>query len=171
MSAALLITGAPGSGESSVLEALATMLEIEGAEHGAIESEELTRGFPPLGNELLAEQLERVIERQRAAGRRLFLIAFTAESAGQLRSLLAATGVERALVVCLRAHEDELAGRLERREGERWSGKRGLIAHARELAAVAPALAGVDVVVDTAGRAPWELAGELRAAMRERGLA
>ena len=44
--------GAPRAGRSSLLQAIATLLEREGIEHGAIESEELTRGFPPLGNVL-----------------------------------------------------------------------------------------------------------------------
>jgi predicted ATPase len=44
MVCAVVITGAPGSGKSSVLDALATRLEIEGVAHGVIESEQLAEG-------------------------------------------------------------------------------------------------------------------------------
>ncbi len=44
MTAALVLIGAPGSGKSTVLDALAAELEREGVAHGAIETEELTRG-------------------------------------------------------------------------------------------------------------------------------
>ncbi len=170
MTAAVLITGAPGSGKSSVLDALATLLEIDGVEHGAIESEQLTRGFPPLSSELLAEQLGLAIATQRRAGRRLFLVVLTAESDAQLRAAIAAIGAERTLVVCLSAAADLLAARLQAREPDLWPGKAALIDHARALAAVAPALAGVELTIATAGRGPEEVAGEVLAAMRARGL-
>jgi broad-specificity NMP kinase len=168
MAAAVVITGAPGSGKSSVLDALTTLLEIEGVGHGALETEELTRGLPPLPSELLTAQLEHALELQRGAGRRLFLIAFTAESDAQLRSLAAAVRSEATLVVCLRAPAETLAARLREREPERWPGKQGLIAHARALADAVPALEGVDLVLDTDGSDPEEVALAVLAAMRER---
>ena len=170
MTAAVVITGAPGAGKSSVLDALSTLLEIDGVEHGATESEELARGVPSLPSELLAAQLRVVIGLQRRAGRSLFLVAFTAESAEQLRGVLDACAVERTLVVCLRAPAGLLAARLAAREPDRWPGKAGLIAHARELAAVCPAIDGVDETVDTDGRDAEDVARELLGAMRARGL-
>lgn len=171
VTAALLLTGAPGSGKSSVLEALGTLLEREGIEHGAIESEELTRGFPPLAGELLVAQLVPLLALQREAGRELFLVAFTAESAEQLRAVRAATGAARTLVVCLRAPASVLAARLDRREPDRWPGKQGLIAHARRLALTAPLLAGIDLTIETDGRDAQDVACEARAAMRAGALA
>ncbi len=170
MTAALLITGAPGAGKSSVLDALCTLLELDGIEHGAIETEQLTRGVPTLGNELLAEQLRGVLELQRGSGRRLFLVAFTAESAAQLQAVLAATGAQLTHVVCLRAPADVLAARLAEREPDRWPGKHDLIAHARAMAASAPAIAGVDQAIDTDGRGAEDVAREVLGAMRSRGL-
>jgi adenylate kinase len=43
---AVVLTGAPGAGKSSVLDRLATLLEIEGVEFGALESEQLGWGSP-----------------------------------------------------------------------------------------------------------------------------
>lgn len=171
MDGAVLLTGAPGSGKSSVLDALCTLLELDGVEHGAIESEQLTRGFPPLSNGLLAEQLGAALAIQRRAGRQLLLLAFTAESAAELDAVRAAAGAERTLAVCLRAPAPELAARLAEREPDRWPGKAGLIAHARELADLAPSLAGLDLAIDTSGRDAERVAGAVLAAMRRRGLA
>ena len=170
MTAALLLIGAPGAGKSTVLDALATLLEREGIEHGAIESEELTRGFPPLANALLVEQLAAALALQRGAGRRLFLIAFTAETDAELRAALDATEAEATLVVCLRAPAGVLAARIQEREPDRWPGKAGLIEHAVALAATVPALEGIDITLDADAGEPEVLARAVLAAMRERQL-
>jgi len=94
MTSAVILIGAPGSGKSSALEALATRLEIEGVEHGAIESEELSRGFPTLDARAWISQLEGVLRLGRAAGRRLFLVVATTENADQLRSVRAAVAAK-----------------------------------------------------------------------------
>jgi chloramphenicol 3-O-phosphotransferase len=170
MTDAVVLTGPPGAGKSSVLEALSTLLEIGGVQHGAIESEQLSRGHPSLGAEVWIAELALVLAAQRSAGRRLFLVVATTETEEELRRVLEAARAERSLVVCLRAPADELAARLERREPDRWPGKAGLIAHARDLAAVIPTLAGIDVTLDTSGRDPAGLADEVLTAMRARGL-
>jgi broad-specificity NMP kinase len=168
--AALVLIGAPGAGKSSVLEALCTLLERGGVTHGAIESEELTRGFPALSKALLVEQLSSALAAQRGAGRRLFLIAFTAESDEQLRSVVDAAQAERTLVVCLYARADVLAERLHGREPDRWPGKPGLIVHARRLSEIVPALEGIDLALETEGRDAEDVARDVLAAMGERAL-
>ena len=65
MTAAIVITGAPGAGKSSVAEAFTTLLDNEGIEHGAIESEQLAWGTPWLPDALVCEQLAAVLEMQR----------------------------------------------------------------------------------------------------------
>ncbi|MHB8242182.1 MAG: AAA family ATPase [Solirubrobacteraceae bacterium] len=167
---ALILIGAPGSGKSSVLEALATRLEIAGVPHGAIESEELSRGLPLLAGDVWTRQLAEVLRIQREAGRRLFLIAATPETDEELQALLDATGAPTSLVVCLTAPAGLLAERLERREPDRWPGKRGLIEHARELAGSIPALQRIDLRIETDGRDSDDIAGQLEREMRERGL-
>ena len=170
MIAALVLTGAPGTGKSSALEALTTLLEIDGVPHGAIESEQLAWGSPLLAGSEWVAQLEAVLALQRTFGRRLFLIAATVESAGELRSVLEAANAELSLVVCLRAPAELLAARLDAREPERWPGKAGLIAHARELALRIPGLEGIDIVLDTDGRGAEEVAVRIRDQMSARGL-
>jgi chloramphenicol 3-O-phosphotransferase len=169
-SAALLLTGAPGAGKSSVLDALSTLLEADGVAHGAIESEQLARGAPLLGADVWSAQLAAVLRQQRGAGRRLFLVAATTETREELRAVLDAANADRALVVCLTAPAELIAERLDRREPDRWPGKAPLIAHARELAVSIPALDGIDVSIDTAGQEPEEVAALVQEELRARGM-
>ena len=161
MTAAIVITGAPGSGKSSVAQAFTTLLDNGGVEHGAIESEQLAWGTPWLPDRLVHEQLAALVRLQQGYGRRLFVVVATTETQAALDSLLAAIGAERSLVVCLRATGDVAAARVLAREPERWAGRDALAAHARSLAEAIPALPGVDVVLDTAGRSAEAVAGEL----------
>ena len=77
MTVALILTGSPGAGKSSVLEALTTQLEIDGVEYSALESEQLAWGSPWLSAEQWLPLLAAVTALQRDVGRRLFLIAAT----------------------------------------------------------------------------------------------
>jgi chloramphenicol 3-O-phosphotransferase len=146
---ALVVTGAPGTGKSSVLDALGTELELRGVAYGAIESEQLAWGSPWLAPAQWLPQLQAVLRRQAQAGRRLFLVAATTETAGELRDVIEATGAQEVLVVCLRAAPTTVAERIDRREPDRWPGKQALIEHARALALAIPGLDGIDHVIDT----------------------
>jgi chloramphenicol 3-O-phosphotransferase len=168
--AALVLTGAPGSGKTKVLEALTTLLEIEGVEYGAIESEQLSQGSPLLPASQWTPQPEAVLALQRQAARRLFLVTATTETADELRAVIGATRAERTLVVCLRAPPDVVAGRVADREPDRWPGKQPLIAHARTLALAIPLFDGVDLVMDTDARRPEDVAEQIRDAMNAGGL-
>lgn len=108
---------------------------------------------------------------QRAAGRRLFLIVATPESDAELDAIIAAIDPEPSLVVCLTVPPELAAERIAAREPDDWPGKRGLVAHARELAVSVPSLTRIDAVIDTSHSPPRaELATRLRALMREHGL-
>jgi chloramphenicol 3-O-phosphotransferase len=161
VTAAIVITGAPGSGKSSVAQAFTTLLDNAAIEHGAIESEQLAWGTPWLPDALVHEQLALVVGAQRRFGRRLFVVVATTETQEDLDSLLSAVGPEQSLVVCLRAPGEVCAARVLEREPERWAGRDALAAHARELAEVIPALGGVDLVLDTDGRSAGDVAAEL----------
>jgi chloramphenicol 3-O-phosphotransferase len=161
----LVLIGAPGAGKSSVLEALTSRLEGRGISYGAIESEELARGWPLLPPESWLSQLAAVIRLQRECGRRLFLIAATTETADELRGVLDALDADQLLVVCLEASPEIVASRIAEREPDRWPGKPGLIAHARELARGIPKIQPVDVRIDTENREPDDVAAQIENAL------
>ena len=171
MTAAIVITGAPGAGKSSVAQAFTTLLDNAGIEHGAIESEQLAWGTPWLEEAQMREQLAAVLALQRGYGRRLSVVVATTETADDLGALVAAIGAERTLVVALRAPGDVCAARVLEREPERWAARESLAEHARELASVIPALPRVDLVLDTAGRSAEAVADELLDAAVNGGLA
>jgi len=170
MSAALILTGAPGSGKSSVLDALSTLFEIDGQPFGAIESEQLARGWPWLPSSDWLPQLAAVIALQRAAGRALFLVAATTETELELQGVIDAVAVDRVTVVCLRASPELVARRIAEREPDAWPGKPALISHARALALSVPAIARLDAVLDTDGRPANEVAAEVRELLRDHGV-
>ena len=170
MVAVMVLIGAPGSGKSSVLEALMTLLELDGCAYGALETEQLSLGSPLLSAACAAEQLRAVLALQRRAGRRLFVLVATTEDAGQLRAVISAARADASLVVCLTAGADTLARRLEQREPDRWPGKSGLIAHARALARTVPLIDGIDVTLDTERRSAAETALAVHEQMSARSL-
>jgi broad-specificity NMP kinase len=160
---ALILTGPPGAGKSSVLEALTTLLELDAVEYSALESEQLAWGSPWLSPEQWLPHLTAVMALQRDVGRRLFLLAATTESTDELRGVADAVGADRTLVVLLVAKPDVVAARIDAREPDRWPGKANLIAHARELAVSMPReLKGVDARIETDGRTAVDVAAEVR---------
>lgn len=163
MTLALILTGPPGAGKSSVLAALTTLLEIDEVEFSALESEQLAWGSPWLSAEQWLPQLAAVMTLQREVGRRLFLVAATTETTDELRGVVEAVGADRSVVVLLASAPEVVAARIEAREPDRWPGKANLIAHARSLAVSMPRdLAGVDAHIRTEGRTAVDVAAELR---------
>ena len=156
-----MITGAPGSGKSSVAQAFTTLLDNAGVEHGAIESEQLAWGSPWLPDPLIWEQLAEIVRLQRSYGRRMFVVVATTETQDDLDALLLAVGAARSFVAALEVPGEVASARVLAREPERWAGREALAAHAAELAPVIPALPGVDLVLRTDGRDEASVAAEL----------
>jgi hypothetical protein len=93
----------------------------------------------------------------------VFLVVATTETAEELRGVAEAVGADRTLVVLLVAAPDAVAARIEAREPDRWPGKAGLVAHARELAASMPReLETVDARLETGGRTAADVAAKVR---------
>lgn len=166
---AVLLTGAPGAGKSSVLEELATLFEIEGVGFGALESEQLGWGLPWLSGEPWLNQLRAVLDLQRQAGRRRFLIAATTETSDELAAVRDAIAVDQLVCVLLTVPPEVAAARIGAREPDTWPGKRRLTAHSRDLAISMRNLEGIDIRIDTDGREAGDVAVELREALRPHG--
>jgi energy-coupling factor transporter ATP-binding protein EcfA2 len=166
--AVLVLTGAPGAGKSSVLEALSDLLADDGVGHGCLEAEQLARGHPWLSQARCFEQLAAIVRLQRGFGRTLFLVTVTAETADDLRGVLDAFAPSRSLTICLVAAPATHADRVLGREPASWSGRERLAHHARDLAVRVPELDGIDLRVDTDGRTAEDVAREVRDALDQR---
>lgn len=170
MSGALILTGAPGSGKSTVLEKLGTQLEVADIKFGAIESEWFGYGWPWLDGDGVLEQLATVVALQRKAGRDTFLVVATTETQRELQQVIDAVGANRTVVVCLSAPAELVAERVAAREPDDWPGKTQLVEHSRQLADQIPPIPGIDALISTVGRDPREIATEIRELLRARGI-
>ncbi len=100
-----------------MLEALSTMLEVDGVTHGALETEQLARGLPWLPPDQWLPQLRAVIEIQKSLGREVFLVVATTETGPELRAVIDAVAAARVLVICLGAPGELAARRVAERAG------------------------------------------------------
>ena len=165
---AVVITGPPGAGKSSVLTALTDALSDDDIAHAAIEVETLVWTHPALTDEQWARHVRSACELYRADGHRLLLLAQTLETDADVAELLDAAGADDVFVVRLEAEPATLVERITKREPRTWSGLPGLVRHAQELALTMPGLSGVDLVLSTEGRRAEDVAARIRAACPER---
>lgn len=161
---AVLITGPPGAGKTSVLTALADALSDDDMPHAAIEVELLEWAHPALTDEQAMCHVATMCGLYREAGRRLLLVAQTIETDADLVRLREAVGADEDFLVRLEARPTTLAARITAREPESWSGLSDLVEHAQELAVSMPALNGVDLVLSTEGQRAEAVAARVRAA-------
>lgn len=91
---AVVITGPPGAGKTSVLTALSDALSGDDIAHAAIEVEALIWTHPPLSEEQSAHQLRLTCGLYREAGHSLLLLAQTLETDDDVARLLEAVGAE-----------------------------------------------------------------------------
>jgi dephospho-CoA kinase len=161
---AVVITGPPGAGKTSVLTALADALSDDDIAHAAIEVEMLAWTHPALRDEQWARQLRMARELYREAGHRLLLVAQTLETDADVTELLAAVAADQVFLVRLDARPATLVRRIVEREPPTWSGLDALVQHAQELTASMPALNGVDLILSTEGERAEDVAARIRAA-------
>ena len=162
MDRAIVITGAPGAGKTSVLQALAGELENDAVPHAALESEQFGWGYPWLSEEDAYEVLAVACAALKERGRSLFLVVGTTETEAHLDALKAAIAAEQTTVVCLTAEPETTARRVFEREPPEWQGRDPLVAHSRVLASQIPALRGIDLRISTDGRDARDVAREIR---------
>ena len=165
---AVVLTGPPGAGKTSVLTALVDALSDDDIAHAAVEVEALVWTHPAVAREQRAHHVRATCELHRQAGHRLLLVAQTLETDADVTELLAAAAADQVFLVRLEARPATLVRRIVEREPPTWSGLDHLVEHAQELAASMPALSGVDLVLSTEGERAEDVAARIRAARPDR---
>jgi len=158
---ALIVTGPPGAGKTSVLTALSDTLSDADVPHAAVEVEALRCTHPPLSLEEEMRQLHTVYRLFRDSGHRVLIIARTIETDDEIAAVLRAIDPDDHLVVRLEAHPATLVTRILAREPASWSGLGALVAHAQELAASMPGLSGVGLAFSTEGTRAEDVADRI----------
>ncbi len=91
---ALVVIGPPGSGKTTVTEALSDALVADDVRHAVIETEALTSTHPALEDAQWYEHVASSCVLFRRHGHELLLVVATVENDIDLRRLLAAIGAE-----------------------------------------------------------------------------
>jgi broad-specificity NMP kinase len=164
---AVVLTGPPGAGKTSVLTALVDALSDDDITHAAVEVEMLVWTHPALIEEQWARHVRAACELYREAGRRLLLVAHTLETDADVAELLDAVGADEVFLVRLEAQPATLVERIIEREPRSWSGLDDLVEHTQELAASMRALNDVDLVLKTEGERAEDVAARIRAARQD----
>lgn len=164
---AVVITGAPGAGKTTVLTALMDLLEADGARCAAIEVEALALAHPRLDDDATFDHVAYVASSFRRRGYALLLVGATIEDADYLRRLRQALAVSTVLLVRLDAPPPLLRERLRRREPADWTGLPRLLEAAGSLAESVARLPSVDLVLSTERADPRALAAAVRDALPE----
>ena len=159
---ALVLTGAPGSGKTAVLEALSDQLVVEDVRHALVETEALTSAHPPLDDNQWFEPIQAVCGLYRLFDYPLLLVAVTVESGEDLGRLLAAVGADEHAVVWLEAEPETLRRRIVEREPAGWSGLDELLAASARLSTVITGLGGIALTCSTEGQRPPVVAERIR---------
>ena len=163
---AIIITGAPGAGKSSVLTALTDMLGAEGVEHVTVEVDDLARGWPWRYPPESFAGLAGFMSAQRTD---LVLMTATLTSAEEVAGALDPIGCDMHLLVRLHARVDTLVRRVRERETIPWHGLEAMIGRTPALQVAIAALPGVDVTLDSEAATPRELAMAIKRASAVQG--
>jgi energy-coupling factor transporter ATP-binding protein EcfA2 len=163
MDRAIVITGAPGAGKSTVLEAFTSLLDNDRVPFAAFETEQLAHGYPWLDEETTYEVVAVVVEALKVRGRSLFVVTATTETDAHIDALRTALAADETTIVCVTASPDTTSRRVFEREPAEWLGRDDLVAHSAVLARQIPALRGIDLHVSNEGRDIREVAAEIRA--------
>src|SRR3954447_367095 len=161
---AVVITGPPGAGKTSVLTALVDALSDDDIAYAAVEVEVLVWTHPALTDEQWARHVRSACELYREAGHRLLLLAPTLETEAVVAELWNAVAADEVSRGGLDAEPARLVERIIEREPPSWSGLSGLVEHAQELAETMQGLAGVDLVLSTEADRAEDVAARIRGA-------
>lgn len=161
----LVLTGPPGAGKTSVLEALSDALTADDVRHAAVEVEALTSAHPPLADDQWGMPVAAICGLYRRFGYDLLLVTATVESAEDLRAVVAAVGADGHAVVRLEAEPDTLRQRIIEREPETFTELDQLVAASARLSRVIAGLRGITLALSTESRRPAQIAADIRDAL------
>ena len=157
-----MLTGPPGAGKTSVLEALSDALCAEDVRHATVEVEALTSAHPPLDDDQWPAPVEAVCGLYRRFGYELLLVTATVESDDDLRGLLGAIGADEHFVVRLEAEPETLSRRIIEREPDTFTELDELVAAAARLSPVIAGLDGIALALSTERERPTAVAKRIR---------
>lgn len=161
---AVVVTGPPGSGKTSVITALQNVLADDGVQHAVVEVEALAWAYPSLTDEQSFRHVASVREMYADAGFGLIVCGATVTSNGYLSALLQALAATEQLVVRLDANAATLRQRIVDREPPEWSGLPQLVEATDGIARASRLLDDVDMTCSTEEASPIEIADRIRAA-------
>ena len=163
----LVLNGTVGAGKSSTMAALGALLRAGSTPHALIDLDELRRAWPPPADDpfherLAAGNLAAVAAGHRGAGATVLVVAAVVESATQRAALAEAVGPCWSCRLTVATAEGER--RLRQRHPIGSDELAWHLARGPELDAVLARAATDDLVLDTTGRAPDEVASSVLAA-------
>jgi hypothetical protein len=164
---AVVISGAPGSGKTATLTALADALAGAEIPFAAIDVDEVAWAYPFPDDAQRLEYLGGAWQAHRRAGQELVLVGEVVETPEALRMLLEAVGAEDHLLVRLEAGLPTLRERIVAREPPGWFGLDHLLGLAEQSAAFT-GLDGTHLVLNTDELRHEEVAERIRAARPDR---
>jgi ABC-type branched-subunit amino acid transport system ATPase component len=162
---AVVLTGPPGAGKTSVLEALSDALTADDVGHATVEVEALTSAHPPLDDEQWVMPVAAICGLYRRLGYDLLLVTATVESAEDLRAVVAAVGADAHAAVRLEAEPETLRKRIIEREPETFTELDQLVAASARLSGVIAGVPGIALALSTEGRRPAQVAADIRDAV------
>jgi broad-specificity NMP kinase len=161
---AVVLTGPPGSGKTTVLTALQNALTDDGVRHAAIEVEALAWASPPLADETAFAHLAALRQMYADAGYSVILCGATVTSDTYMAGLLRALGADQRVVVRLEAEPMTLRQRIIEREPSGWSGLPVLLDATTRIAVTSESLRDVDLVFSTDRSTSQAIAEQIKAA-------
>ena len=161
----IVITGAPGSGKTSVLTALMGLLEADDVGFAAMEVESLALVHPWPDDDAAFDHLAYAAESFRRRGYPRLLLTATVEGPEYLRRMLAAIPSDDVMLVRLTAPPALLRERIMRREPADWVGLPRLLEASDTLFNAIAMLPGVALELSTDDVDPRTVAAALRDAL------
>jgi chloramphenicol 3-O-phosphotransferase len=145
---AVIVTGAPGSGKSSTLEALSDRLHDEDVAHACIDADAVGWAHPALPATTHLRHVAALAGLYRVARYDLLLVGAAISSAPERDALVDALAADEHFLVRLDAAEGVLQRRIREREPPGWSQLRHLLDRASRMHELMAALEA-DLAIDT----------------------